>query len=157
MVRDAIQHIERYGPTQAYADFSSKPQEWTNNDLYVMVYDAQGTVLAHGANAKLIGRNVSAVKDSRGVPIVNEMLAKATVDGVWLDYAWPDRVPKRIPPKSTFVRRVATTQRDRGRRHLPVSYPESAAASAPGGSSGKPEERQARRLWDPDSVSPLRS
>lgn len=65
MVAKAVAHIKKVGSEKAYADFTSSP-EWKDRDLYVFVNDLQGKALAHGMNAKLIGKNVLELRDPDG-------------------------------------------------------------------------------------------
>src|SRR5256885_14176808 len=58
MVQKAVAHIKKVGRDKAFADFSSKKEPWVDRDLYVVVYDLKGRVLAHGANEKMIGKDV---------------------------------------------------------------------------------------------------
>lgn len=106
MTEAAYKHIEKVGAEKAYKDFTSDKANWTKKDLYVMVYDGKGTALAHGANEKLVGKDMSAVKDANGTPIVTGMIALAAKGGGWFDYDWPDPVTKKIMAKSTYARKL---------------------------------------------------
>src|SRR5665213_3519629 len=66
MVAKAVKYIETAGPDTAYADFTGKKPGWVDGDLYVVVYDFNGKVLAHGANSKLVGKDMLDVKDANG-------------------------------------------------------------------------------------------
>jgi signal transduction histidine kinase len=70
-----------------------------------MVYDSKGMALAHGGNEKLVGKDMSAVKDANGVAIVTGMVALAAKGGGWMDYDWPDPITKKISAKSTYARK----------------------------------------------------
>lgn len=102
----AYKHIEKVGAEKAYKDFTSDKTAWTKKDLYVMVYDGKGIALAHGANEKLVGKDMSGVKDANGTPIVTGMIALAAKGGGWLDYDWPDPATKKIMAKSTYARKL---------------------------------------------------
>jgi cytochrome c len=105
MVEAAIEHIKKAGPEQAYKDFTTDKATWTRKDLYVMVYDPKGVAVAHGANAKLVGKDMSGVKDGNGKTIVPGMLAMAAQGGGWYDYDWPDPITKKLAPKSTYAKK----------------------------------------------------
>jgi len=109
MVDAAIEHVKKVGGDQAMKDFTSDKAKWTKKDLYVFVYDMKGISLAHGANEKLVGKDMSQVKDSNGKPIIVEMikLTSAGKDG-WVDYDWAHPVSKKIEPKSSYVRKMAS-------------------------------------------------
>jgi signal transduction histidine kinase len=104
MVDAAVAHVSQVGAAQAYEDFTVDKAAWTKKDLYVMVYDDRNVALAHGANRNLIGRDMSAVKDAGGQPVVPALNTLAAHGGGWYDYDWPDPVTKKLMLKSTFVR-----------------------------------------------------
>ena len=56
-------------------------------------------------NEKLVGKDMSAVKDANGTPVVTGMIAVAAKGGGWFDYDWPDPVTKKIMAKSTYARK----------------------------------------------------
>ena len=101
----AFEHIKKVGPEKAYKDFTTDKAAWNKKDLYVMVYDDKAVALAHGANEKLVGKDMSAIKDASGVPIVTGMVALAAKGGGWFDYDWPDPITKKLMGKSTYARK----------------------------------------------------
>ncbi len=105
MVDAAFEHIKKVGAEKAYKDFTSDKANWTKKDLYVMVYDNKAIALAHGANEKLVGKDMSAVKDPNGKPVVAGLIEVAAKGGGWFDYDWPDPVTKKLMPKSTYARK----------------------------------------------------
>src|ERR1017187_9211570 len=72
MVLKAIAHIKKVGREKAFADFDNKAGAFTDRDLYVVVYDMKGKVLSHGANDKMIGKEVIELRDSDGKYFVKE-------------------------------------------------------------------------------------
>lgn len=101
----AFEHIKKVGAEKAYKDFTTDKANWVKKDLYVLVYDSKGVALAHGANEKLVGKDLSALKDANGVPIIAGMQLAASKGGGWFDYDWADPLTKKITPKSTYARR----------------------------------------------------
>ncbi|MEK8034463.1 cache domain-containing protein [Ideonella sp. DXS29W] len=106
MVDAALEHIKAVGEAQAYKDFTSDKAKWTKKDLYVMVYDGKGVNLAHGANEKLVGKDMSAMKDANGVAVVPSLVGVANKGGGWFDYDWPDPISKKIMAKSTYAKKL---------------------------------------------------
>lgn len=104
MVHAAIEHIKKAGAVQAYKDFTTDKAAWTRKDLYVMVYDGKGVALAHGANEKLIGKDLTAVKDGNGKAVVPGLIEVARNGGGWFDYDWPDPISKKLMAKSTYAK-----------------------------------------------------
>jgi cytochrome c len=108
MVQKAIAHIKKAGREQAFADFSAKKAPWVDRDLYVVVYDMKGKVLAHGANGKMIGRDVIDLRDNDGKYFVRErveMMSKGPEAKGWQDYKFMNPVSRQIEPKSMFLQR----------------------------------------------------
>ena len=107
MVDAAVEHVKKVGPDKAFKEFTADPA-WRKKDLYVMAYDNQGVCVGHGANEKLIGRNLIDMKDPNGVMVVAELTKLATTKGEgWLDYSWPHPETKRVEGKSTYVRKLS--------------------------------------------------
>jgi cytochrome c len=105
MVDAAYEHIKKVGAEKAYKDFTEDKVNWVKKDLYVMVYDSKSVGLAHGANPKIVGKDMTGVKDANDVPVVPGLVATAAKGGGWFDYDWPDPVTKKISPKSTYARK----------------------------------------------------
>ncbi len=103
MAQAAFEHIKKVGAEKAYKDFSTDKANWTKKDLYVIVFDSKGVVLAHGAVEKLVGKDLSANKDVNGNPLAQALNATAAKGGGWHDYDWSDPVTKKIAQKSTYV------------------------------------------------------
>jgi signal transduction histidine kinase len=108
MVDKAIAHIKKAGREKAFADFNNKTGPFTDRDLYVVVYDMKGKVLAHGANEKMIGKDVIDLRDNDGKYFVKErveMMSKGPDAKAWQDYKFMNPVSKQIEPKSMYLRR----------------------------------------------------
>lgn len=104
LVKKAIAYIKANGKEKAFAEFSNPSGQFKDRDLYIMVYDMQGNNKAHGANAKLIGKNLSEIKDADGKFIVKSFIEVAGTKGSgWVDYKWPNPVSNAVEPKSTYV------------------------------------------------------
>lgn len=106
LVNAAVDHVKKAGPEQAFKDFTSDPA-WKKKSLYVMAYDNKGTVVGHGGNEKLVGKNLMEMKDPNGVMVVSELTKTATTKGEgWVDYSWPHPQTKKLEDKSTYVRKL---------------------------------------------------
>lgn len=103
LVKKALAHYKSVGKDKALADFSQKGGPFTDRDLYVFSTDLNGKATSHGANEKLIGRDLLQIKDADGKAFVNEILDKSrTGKGGWVDYKWPNPVSKEIEAKTTY-------------------------------------------------------
>ena len=107
MVKKGIAHIKKNGKEKAFADFNDTGnKDFHDRDLYLFVYDMNGLSLSHGANPKMIGKNLIDLK-VEGKPIIKDMitLLKTKNDG-WIDYQWPNPVTKVLETKSSYFEKV---------------------------------------------------
>jgi len=107
MVKKAVEYIKSNGAEKAYGEISNRQGQFVDRDLYIMVYDITGKVLAHGANAKLIGKDLSDATDADGKAYVKERidLSKANLS-FWQDYKFANPITKKIEPKQTYCERL---------------------------------------------------
>ena len=107
MVRRAVKHVRARGKEAALADFSRPTPEFRQRDLYINAIDLQGNTLAHGDNAKLIGRNLIDMKDADGKPFIRAFvdMAKGSGSG-WIDYRWQNPVTGVLEDKRTYIELV---------------------------------------------------
>jgi signal transduction histidine kinase len=110
MAEAAAAHVKKAGPEKAFDDFTKDKANWTKKDLYVFVFDMDANWKAHGANDKLIGKNLINLKDQNGKEFIKEFIAVATGKGEgWVDYDWAHPQTKKVEGKSTLIKRVAGT------------------------------------------------
>jgi cytochrome c len=76
MAKKAIEYIKANGAEKAYAEFSNPKGQFVDRDLYITVYDMNGKCLAHGANAKQVGRELIDNKDVDGKEFVKERVER---------------------------------------------------------------------------------
>jgi cytochrome c len=111
MVKKGVAAIKSAGADKTYAEISDKGNAtWHHQDLYLTVYALDGTVKAHGANAKMIGKNLIELKDIDGKAFVKERmdLAKAHAN-FWQDYKFTNPETKKIEPKSMYCEKLDET------------------------------------------------
>ncbi|MDP3812296.1 MAG: cache domain-containing protein, partial [Hydrogenophaga sp.] len=73
----AIAHLKKVGNDKAFDDFTKDKANWNKKDLYVILMDTDGAVKSHGANDKLVGKNLLNLKDQNGKEFVKEFMAVA--------------------------------------------------------------------------------
>ena len=107
LVDKAVAMIQESGQEKAFAAFNDTAGDFVMKDLYIFVVDMNGTILAHGAKASLIGKNLMGLKDTDGKFIIKDMIemAKTQSEG-WVDYKWENPMTKSIGNKSTYFRKV---------------------------------------------------
>jgi cytochrome c len=107
MVKKAVGFIKANGAEKAYAEFSNPKGQFVDRDLYIAVYDMNGKCLAHGANAKMIGRDLLDNKDVDGKEFVKERveMMKKESSG-WQDYKFRNPTSNQVEPKAMYIERV---------------------------------------------------
>jgi cytochrome c len=110
MVKKGVAFIRSAGKDQGYAEITNKGGKFTDRDLYLVVYGHDGIVRAHGANEKMIGKNLIDLKDVDGKPFVKERVELSQSKGTfWQDYKFTNPVTKKIEPKSMYCERLDDT------------------------------------------------
>lgn len=106
MVSKAIEYLKKNGREKGYAEISNQKGQFVDRDLYVVVYDLNGKVLAHGSNAKMIGKDLIDMRDTDGKYFVKERveIAKGKGSG-WQDYKFMNPVSRKIEPKSMYLQK----------------------------------------------------
>lgn len=107
MVKKATAFLKANGKDKTLAEISNNKGQFVDRDLYISVYDMNGTVLAHGTNGKLIGKDVSALKDADGKEFIKDIIGKAKSAGKGTsDYKWPNPVSKEIQAKTVYFEKA---------------------------------------------------
>jgi cytochrome c len=110
MVKKGVTFIKSNGKDKAYAEISNKAGQFNDRDLYLVVYALDGTVRAHGANEKMVGKNLIDLKDVDGKEFVKERMEMAKSKGTfWQDYKFTDPTTKKIAPKSMYCEKLDDT------------------------------------------------
>jgi cytochrome c len=110
MVKKAVSFIKEQGAEKAYAEISNKAGRFNDRDLYIVVYQLDGKVLAHGANEKFIGKDMSEAQDVDGKLYVKERIEMANKQPTfWQDYKFVNPVSKKVEPKQMYCERLDNT------------------------------------------------
>ena len=109
-VKKGVAFIKSNGRDKGYAEISNKKSRFNDRDLYLVVYGLDGTVRAHGANEKMIGKNLIDLQDVDGKPFVKERVALAQRQGsFWQDYKFTNPLSKKIEPKRMYCEKLDDT------------------------------------------------
>lgn len=107
MVKKGVAFIKANGKDKGYAEISNKAGQFIDRDLYLVVYGLDGTVHAHGANEKMVGKNLIELKDVDGKAFVKERVDLAKSKGTfWQDYKFTNPVTKKIEPKAMYCEKL---------------------------------------------------
>lgn len=103
MVHKALKFLKANGKEKTYSEIDRKDGPFVDRDLYLTVYGMDGVVRAHGANPKMIGKNLMEIKDVDGKAFVKERVELAKKkQPFWQDYKFTNPVSKQIEPKTMY-------------------------------------------------------
>jgi len=107
MVKKAIAFMKANGRDKGFAEVNDPKGQFKDRDLYIFVYDLNGKCVAHGANQKMIGVDLLAMKDPDGKEYVKERVEIAKTKGKgWQDYKFPNPISKKIEQKTAYIERL---------------------------------------------------
>jgi len=103
MVGKALKYLKGNGKDKLYAEVSKKDGQFVDRDLYLTVYGNDGVVRAHGANAKMIGKNLMEIKDVDGKYFVKERVELAKKNKpFWQEYKFTKPGSGKIEPEAMY-------------------------------------------------------
>ena len=104
LVTKAVAHVKGVGKDKALASFNDPKGPFVKGELYVFAYTLKGVIIAHPMNPKLIGKDMTDVKDSDGKLFTRDFIATVNGPGKgWVEYNWTNPVSKKIEAKSSYV------------------------------------------------------
>jgi len=107
LVEKAAAYIKANGKDKAFAEFTDQKGKFVDRDLYIFAVNFKGLTLAHGGNAKLVGKDMFGLKDADDKLFIQSFIEVAKTKGSgWVDYKWANPVTKKIEKKSTYVMKV---------------------------------------------------
>jgi cytochrome c len=110
MVKKGVAFIKKEGKEKGYAEITNKKGQFTDRDLYLVVYGLDGVVRAHGQNEKMVSKNLIELKDVDGKPFVKERVELGKANATfWQDYKFTNPTTKKIEPKQMYCERLDDT------------------------------------------------
>ena len=87
LVKDGYEFLKKNGLSAAVQEFSGRQSDpFRYGDLYLVLWNMKGSVVAHGGNLDSIGLNQYDLKDEDGKFYVREIIDKANKGGGWVDF-----------------------------------------------------------------------
>lgn len=110
LAKRAVAYLKANGPEKAAEEFTNG-KSFKDRDLYVAYTEFSGKVLAHGGNPKLVGKNLTGLKDADGNPFFQMLvdLAKSKGQGWSESYKFMNPTTQKIEKKVMYVERVGET------------------------------------------------
>jgi len=107
MVKRVQDKFRRDGAEATFKAVTAQARIFHDRDLYPFVYDMSGVVVAHGAKADLVGKNLIDFKDQDGRFVIQQMIAVVKGPGSgWVDLRWTNPTTKEIEAKSSYVEKM---------------------------------------------------
>ena len=107
MVKKGVAYIKATPRDKAMADITDPKGPFVDRELYLTVYKMDGTALAHGANAKFVGKNMIELRDGNGKEHIRERLEIAKTKATfWQDFTFINPVNKKMEPKQMYCERT---------------------------------------------------
>jgi len=104
MVARAIALYDEVGMARSLRQITLDPvPAFRDRDLYLFVFDLTGTNAASAVNPRAVGSNAYWARDAEGRYFVQEMIARASTRGAWVDYRFPDPFTGEPAAKSSWV------------------------------------------------------
>lgn len=107
LVKKGIAYAKANGKDKLITEVTNTKGQFVDRDLYLSIWDMKATVLAHGANPKMNGKDIIELKDADGKAFMKEIVSKAGGAGKgWVDYKWVNPVTKEIQAKSAYFEKM---------------------------------------------------
>lgn len=109
LVEKAVVFLKKHGNAKGLAEITAaadKQGTLIDRDLYIFAYDFSGKVVAHGANKKLVGKNLFDMQDTDGKYVIRDLISAAKAGAGWVDYKWSHPETKKIHQKSAYVVKI---------------------------------------------------
>ncbi|MGZ6249604.1 MAG: cache domain-containing protein, partial [Syntrophales bacterium] len=98
-VEKAAAFYKTSGKRIALAEYTNPNGQFVQDEMYIYVLNARGTMLAHGVNERFVGEDFSELKDADGKSFIREILDTANSEGSgWVTYKWYSPVTKEVWP-----------------------------------------------------------
>ncbi|MBC3863321.1 cache domain-containing protein [Undibacterium jejuense] len=106
MVNKVIAFMKINGKDKTIAEVNNLQGRFRDRDLYISINDMNGINLAHGANARIQGKNLLEMKDADGKPFYRERIEMAKTKGEgWQDYKFVNPETKQIENKAMYFKK----------------------------------------------------
>jgi signal transduction histidine kinase len=103
----AVAFYKENGQEKAFAAFNDRQGSFVDQELYILVVDIDGRVLAHGTKPEWIGKDMAAIRDAHEKNFIREIVAIAKSKGTGnVHYRWENPHTLAVEQKSSYVENV---------------------------------------------------
>ncbi|MBI3231400.1 MAG: cache domain-containing protein [Burkholderiales bacterium] len=105
MVKKAVAFYKANGKEKSFEAMSDQKGQFRDRELFMIVLDSKGNVLAHTAMKKMINQNIMELRDTNGVYIIKSFFkAVEKSDSGWSDeYFFMNPALQKMEFKRTYV------------------------------------------------------
>ncbi len=105
MVNRAYDHVQKFGREKALADFNDPEGGFTDGELFILVQNYDGVMLAYGGEAALVGKNLKDARDANGERLAPALIRIAKTKGSgWHRYHFMNPQTDKVELKQTYLR-----------------------------------------------------
>lgn len=72
-------------------------------DGYFFIYDLNGKNIMHARQPELVGKDLSGMRDLNGIPVIQQLIARAKEGGGFVHYTWEKPSAKAVAPKLGYA------------------------------------------------------
>jgi signal transduction histidine kinase len=107
MVAKAVAVAKAEGDKKLIERINSKDKAFVDGELYAVVRDSTGTVIAHPTKASLVGKNLNDVPDADGKLFRQEITDGARTSGKgWVSYKSKNPTTNKVEAKKTYYQKA---------------------------------------------------
>ncbi|MCX5804532.1 MAG: cache domain-containing protein [Proteobacteria bacterium] len=107
MAVKAAGYAKANGMEKAAAEFNNQNGQFRKGDIYIVMIDYNGKVIAHGGSPALTGTSLLDQKDpNTGKFFVQEMISTAKKGSGWVTYNWMNPAAKKVQPKKSWIQKI---------------------------------------------------
>jgi len=107
MAKKVETYFKANGKDKALAEVQKDKGQFEKGEVYVYIFDTNGTVLAHPKLPSWVGKSFLSLKDADGKYFIKDAVeALKTKNEIWVQYKWNNPETKKIGLKHGYFLKV---------------------------------------------------
>jgi len=98
-VEEGVAFSKEHGKEAFLKEIMNDKGIFKRGELYFYAYDFEGTVVSHGSEPGLVGKNLINLEDKSGFKLIAALRDAAATGGGWVEYYWDNPVSKKMEKK----------------------------------------------------------
>ena len=108
-VEEGLTFAKKHGKEAFLNEIMNDNGIFKRGELYFYAYDFEGTVLSHGSESNLVGKNLIDFEDKSGFKLITALRDTAATGGGWVEYYWDNPVTNMMEKKLGYVTKLDDT------------------------------------------------